>query len=104
MRPIRSQCRRNGAPLHAAQKTLAQVNVISIDHPVPYICFSSPVTNPVERRCNTELNTETVESSNEGFLYLVAEFISPPKVYTFSFIVGNIFPQSVKCKVYPLSY
>ena len=28
---------------------------------------------------------------------LVAEFISPPKVYTFSFIVGNIIPKSVKC-------
>ena len=27
---------------------------------------------------------------------LVAEFISPKK-YTFSFIVGNIFPKSVKC-------
>ena len=29
--------------------------------------------------------------------YLVAEFISPPKVYAFSFIVGNIIPKSVKC-------
>ena len=28
---------------------------------------------------------------------LVAEFISPPKVYTVSFIVGNIIPKSVKC-------
>ena len=26
---------------------------------------------------------------------LVAEFISPPKVYTFSFIVGNIVPPKV---------
>ena len=46
---------------------------------------------------------------------LVAEFISPPKVHTFSFvvgnfasclaefvIVGNIIPK--RCKVYPLSY
>ena len=33
---------------------------------------------------------------------LAAEFISPPKVYTFSFIVGSIIPK--KCKVYPLSY
>ena len=29
--------------------------------------------------------------------FLVAEFRSPPKVYTFSFIVGNIIPKSVKC-------
>ena len=29
-------------------------------------------------------------------LNLVAEFIGP-KVYTFSFIVGNIVPKSVKC-------
>ena len=28
---------------------------------------------------------------------LVAEFIGPPKVYTFSFIVGTIIPKSVKC-------
>ena len=28
---------------------------------------------------------------------LVAEFISPPNVCTFSFIVGNIVPKSVKC-------
>ena len=28
---------------------------------------------------------------------LVAEFISPPKIYTFSFIVGNIIPKSAKC-------
>ena len=28
---------------------------------------------------------------------LVAEFIGPQKVYTFSFIVGNIIPKSVKC-------
>ena len=33
---------------------------------------------------------------------LVAEFISPPQVYTFRFIVGAIIPK--KCKVYPLSY
>ena len=26
-----------------------------------------------------------------GFLYLVAEFISPPKVYTLRFIVGHIY-------------
>ena len=32
-----------------------------------------------------------------GFQSLVAEFISPPKVYTFSFIVGNIIPKSVRC-------
>ena len=30
-------------------------------------------------------------------IYLVAEFISPRKVYTFSFIVGNIIPKSEKC-------
>ena len=29
--------------------------------------------------------------------YLVAEFIRPPKVYTFRFVVGNILPESVKC-------
>ena len=29
--------------------------------------------------------------------YFVAEFISPKKVYTFSFIVVNIIPKSVKC-------
>ena len=34
--------------------------------------------------------------------YLVAEFISPQKVYNFRFIVGNILPESVK--VHPLSY
>ena len=34
---------------------------------------------------------------NIGDLFLVAEFRSPPKVYTFSFIVGNIIPKSVKC-------
>ena len=28
---------------------------------------------------------------------LVAEFISPPKVYTFSFVVGDIIPKGVKC-------
>ena len=28
---------------------------------------------------------------------LVAEFISPQKVYTFPFIVGSIIPKSVKC-------
>ena len=28
---------------------------------------------------------------------MVAEFIGPPKVYTFSFIVGNIIARSVKC-------
>ena len=28
---------------------------------------------------------------------LVAEFISPQKVYTFSFILGTIIPKSVKC-------
>ena len=28
---------------------------------------------------------------------LVAEFISPKKVYTFSFIVGSIIQKSVKC-------
>ena len=33
---------------------------------------------------------------------LGAEFISPQKVYTFSFRVGIIIPK--KCKVYPLSY
>ena len=33
----------------------------------------------------------------ENALYhLVVEFISPPKVYTFSFIVDTIIPQSVK--------
>ena len=31
------------------------------------------------------------------FRVLVAEFISPQKFYTFSFIVGNIIPKSVKC-------
>ena len=30
-------------------------------------------------------------------LNLVAEFTKPPKVCTFSFIVGNIIPKSVKC-------
>ena len=29
--------------------------------------------------------------------FLVAEFISPKKVYTFSFIVGGIILKSVKC-------
>ena len=33
---------------------------------------------------------------------LGAEFISPQKVYTFSFMVGIIMPK--KCKVYPLIY
>ena len=28
---------------------------------------------------------------------LVSEFISPPKVYTFSFIVGDLIPKSLKC-------
>ena len=28
---------------------------------------------------------------------LVAEFIGPPKVYTFGFFVGSIIPKSVKC-------
>ena len=31
------------------------------------------------------------------FPVFVAEFISPKKVYTLSFIVGNIIPKSVKC-------
>ena len=31
------------------------------------------------------------------YCYFVAEFISPPKVYTFSFRVGSIIPESVKC-------
>ena len=30
-------------------------------------------------------------------LLLVVEFISPPKVHTFIFLVGNIIPKSVKC-------
>ena len=30
-------------------------------------------------------------------LDLVAEFISPKKMYTFSFVVGNIIPKSVSC-------
>ena len=30
-------------------------------------------------------------------MILVAEFISPPKVYTFSFIVGSIIPKSLQC-------
>ena len=34
--------------------------------------------------------------------HLVAEFISPQKVYTFSFTVGDTIPKSVKC--IPLSY
>ena len=29
--------------------------------------------------------------------YLVAELISPQKVYTFGFIVGTAIPKSVKC-------
>ena len=33
----------------------------------------------------------------KGLSYLVAEFIRPPKLYTFSFIVDNIIPKSVKC-------
>ena len=36
------------------------------------------------------------------FLFLVAEFISPQKVYTFGFRVGSIIPK--KSTVYPLSY
>ena len=36
---------------------------------------------------------------NPKLIPLVAEFISSPnlKVYTFSFIVGKIIPESVKC-------
>ena len=36
-------------------------------------------------------------SSVRSWSTLVAEFISPPKVYTFSSIVANIIPKSVKC-------
>ena len=32
-----------------------------------------------------------------SWVYLVAEFISPPKVYTFSGLVVDIIPKSVKC-------
>ena len=32
--------------------------------------------------------------------YLVAEFISPQKVYTFSFIVDNTIPKSVHFQSY----
>ena len=35
-------------------------------------------------------------ASGFGILDLVAEFISPKKVYTSSCIVGNIIPKSVK--------
>ena len=31
------------------------------------------------------------------FGFLLAEFISPQKVYTFGFIVGHIIPKSAKC-------
>ena len=37
------------------------------------------------------------DGNRTSLLYLVAEFISHPKVYTFSFIVGSIIQKSVKC-------
>ena len=39
----------------------------------------------------------SLKCSSGQVVHLDAEFISPPKVYTFSFILGNIIPKSVKC-------
>ena len=38
-----------------------------------------------------------------GIRFLLAEFLSPPKVYTFSFIVGKIIPKSVSVSTQLLS-
>ena len=53
-------------------------------------------------RRNHKPPSVSVRPRDQGFLGmyfkdLVAEFIGPKKVYTFSFIVGNIIPKSVKC-------
>ena len=45
----------------------------------------------------SELFFECLGLSASLHSFLVAEFTSPPKVFTFSFIVGNIIPKSVKC-------
>ena len=44
-------------------------------------------------------NSEGLRGRKEGLTRfgLVAEFISPTKVYTFGFIMGNITQKSVKC-------
>ena len=74
---------------------LAIVTMKSNAYPHPHSKKTEPETShcePMTDAIGLQLCRDpTVQES------LVAEFISPPKVYTFSFIVGNIIPRSVEC-------
>ena len=60
---------------------------------------SNPAINPSDRsyaESPKRIPDSPINARLHG-LILVAEFISPEKVYTFSFIVGNTIQKSVKC-------